>query len=78
VPASVQGTLRGSGTTRPAPLGTLHIRAPAPERIRTPSVWFNQTNTGCDRLVSTRSLLTIYFRNEESCQGFYQVILSAL
>src|SRR6516225_4377773 len=44
-------TLPAQGT--PAPLGTLHICAVAQGHLRTPPVWFNQTNTGCDRLVST-------------------------
>src|SRR5207244_2919964 len=62
----------------PAPLGTLHICAAAPGHVRTMPVWFNQTNTGCDRLVSSGSLLRLCFRNRISCHGFYQVILSAL
>src|SRR5262249_48318432 len=61
-----------------APLGTLHIRAPAPGRLRTLAVWFNQINTGCNQLVSTRSTLATFFLNQNSCHGFYQLILSAL
>src|SRR5262249_28119560 len=47
-------TRHASGARHPpVPLGTLHICAAALGHVRTPPVWFNQTNTGCDRLVST-------------------------
>src|SRR6266567_5533776 len=47
------GALRASGARHPAPLGTLHIRAASAGTFAPLPVWFNQTNTGCDRLVST-------------------------
>src|SRR5690348_17206575 len=64
-------------TSRAAAGHFAHPR-PAAKHVRTPSVWFNQTNTGCDRLVSTGPCYRHISGTRKPCHGFYQVILSAL
>src|SRR6266567_2889875 len=50
---AASGAECASGAKHPSAAGhSAHLRRD-PGHLRTLSVWFNQTNTGCDRLVST-------------------------